>query len=371
MSAAKQGNAGGEPKDAGGPPAGEGTGGPRPGAPRGPATLTGEDLSSAYNLGLRNNNELTQQLLLDQGWSREKIVAVFNRLNEARAGIIRKKGDTVCCVVRPANVIPALKQLDALDYKVYCAVELAGNTGVWTADIRKSTGLQTHIIQRGVRNLCENLQLIKPVKSIHVKNRKMYILSHMEPAKEIAGGSFYTNGEFNEQLVEQLRERLAMFLSNARSSTFSALVAFMRSSVALVDSLLPARLVQGQRRREEWGVTKLAAAASAPHGSSALALTNALSDLGGASFTDEDISQLVATLECEDKVARIRTGTETTFVWNQSENLRLLDSVPCIGCPLLGDCSADGRVNPKECTYLSHWLGLDADAEMQEEEIDD
>ena len=35
----------------------------------------------------------------------------------------------VCCVVRPANLIPALKQLDALDYKVYCAVELAGNTG--------------------------------------------------------------------------------------------------------------------------------------------------------------------------------------------------------------------------------------------------
>ncbi|CDI79327.1 DNA-directed RNA polymerases III, 39 kDa polypeptide, putative [Eimeria acervulina] len=307
MSAAKQSDAGGEAKDAGPSPAGEGTGVPRSGAPRGSATLSGEDLSTAYNLGLRNNNELTQQLLLDQGWSREKIVAVFNRLNEARAGVIRKKGDNVCCVVRPANLIPALKQLDALDYKVYCAVELAGNTGVWTADIRKSTGLQTHIIQRGVRNLCENLQLIKPVKSIHVKNRKMYILAHMEPAKE------------------QLRERLAMFLSNARSSTFSALVAFMRSS----------------------------------------------GDVGGGAFTDEDISQLVATLECEDKVARIRTGTETTFVWNQSENLRLLDSVPCIGCPLVGDCSADGRVNPRECTYLSHWLGLDVDVEVEgEAEVD-
>lgn len=29
-----------------------------------------------------------------QGWPREKIVAVFNRLNEARAGVIRKKGDS-------------------------------------------------------------------------------------------------------------------------------------------------------------------------------------------------------------------------------------------------------------------------------------
>ena len=69
MSAAKQGNAGGEPKDSGGPPAGEGTAGPRSGPSRGSATLSGEDLTNAYNLDLRNNNELTQQLLLDQVYS--------------------------------------------------------------------------------------------------------------------------------------------------------------------------------------------------------------------------------------------------------------------------------------------------------------
>ncbi|KAL8436339.1 hypothetical protein Efla_005965 [Eimeria flavescens] len=305
---------------AGAPPAAGGA----PAAARAPnsAALSPEDLSFAYNAALRNNSELTQQLLLDQGWSREKIVAVFNRMNEARAGVIRKKGDNVCCIVRPANIIPALKQLDALDYKIYCAVELAGNTGVWTADIRKTTGLQTHIIQRGVRNLCDNLQLIKPIKNIQVKNRKMYILSHMEPSKEIAGGSFYTNGEFNEQLVEQLRERLSVFLSNARSSTFSALVAFVRSS----------------------------------------------GEVGGGAFSDDDILQLVATLECEDKVARIQTGSELTFVWNQSENLRLLDEVPCVGCSLADDCSREGRVNPGDCAYLSHWLGLDVEVEGPAEE---
>lgn len=36
------------------------------GGPQGSAALTSEDLSAAYNLGLRNNNELTQQLLIDQ-----------------------------------------------------------------------------------------------------------------------------------------------------------------------------------------------------------------------------------------------------------------------------------------------------------------
>lgn len=170
---------------------------------------------------------------------------------------------------------------------------LSALSGVWTADIRKSTGLQTHVIQRGVRNLCENLNLIKPVKSILVKNRKMYILAHMEPAKEVrrrpsllvplhsdstfharrgSGLSvlrradrwrvllrqrglqrtarrgnpgrgalrdltFFPRAQNNIALAvglcvfaKLLREKLSIFLKNARSSTFSNLVAYVRSS---------------------------------------------------------------------------------------------------------------------------------------------
>ncbi|KAL8447649.1 hypothetical protein Emag_004259 [Eimeria magna] len=216
----------------GAPPAGGG-GPPSGGGAPGNAALTPEDLSFAYNAGLRNNNELTQQLLLDQ-------------------------------------------------------------VGVWTADIRKTTGLQTHIIQRGVRNLCENLQLIKPVKNIQVKNRKMYILAHMEPSKEIAGGSFYTNGEFNEQLVEaRWRQQ--------EDRTFAACTGGQREQLQ--------QQQQQHEQQQQW---------------------------------------------CGVYVQ-----------WNQSENLRLLESVPCVGCALLEDCRAEGRVNPSDCTYLSHWLGLDVELDLK------
>ncbi|KAL8428961.1 hypothetical protein ACSSS7_006872 [Eimeria intestinalis] len=50
----------------GGPPGGGGGASPQGGGPPANAVLTPEDLSFAYNAGLRNNNELTQQLLLDQ-----------------------------------------------------------------------------------------------------------------------------------------------------------------------------------------------------------------------------------------------------------------------------------------------------------------
>ena len=54
-------------------------------------------------------------------------------------------------------------------------------------------------------------------------------------------------------------------------------------------------------------------------------------------------------------------GVVVYVQWNQSENLRLLEPIPCVGCPLVDDCSTDGRVNPRDCIYLSHWLGLDVD----------
>lgn len=66
MSAPKEGSATGEPKDEGARATAETPRGAPAGAPRGSSALSGEDLSTAYNLGLRNNNELTQQLLLDQ-----------------------------------------------------------------------------------------------------------------------------------------------------------------------------------------------------------------------------------------------------------------------------------------------------------------
>lgn len=60
-----------------------------------------------------------------------------------------------------------------------------GNTGMWTHDITRAAGLQNHVVQRAVKNLSDQKKLIKPLKSIHQKNRKIYILVNLEPSKEV------------------------------------------------------------------------------------------------------------------------------------------------------------------------------------------
>ncbi|CBZ55810.1 putative DNA-directed RNA polymerases III, 39 kDa polypeptide [Neospora caninum Liverpool] len=272
------------------------------------ASLTAADLQAAYTLGQQHESELTQELLLEQ----PVVVGI---------GVIWRAG--LCCLLRPSNVIGKLKTLDAFDYKVYCAIEQAGTTGVWTADLRKSTGLQTHIIQRSVKQLCDFLKLIKPVKSIHVKNRKMYILAHLEPAKEIAGGSFYSNGEFNEHLVEHLREQTRTFLQNAGTASFQALAAYTRSS--------------GERN--------------------------------GATFSDEDLEKVLNSLEFEQKICRVPTLGQPTFVWSKFPALYDPSGLPCSTCPVKSSCYSreENKISPANCEYLSSWLGLDFEVDATSE----
>lgn len=177
-----------------------------------PGALSGADLTFAYNLGLENNNEITQQLLTAQvgkkgtllcdlsnadgrlerlgsqaglacerrcrrdgperrSWlsstasatrvpgccasaarvsfefptrgkrmltegGRLRLRGVSAPATDARAGgadagagACASRAD-LCCLVRPASIVPSLKKLDAFDYKIYCAIELAGNAGV-------------------------------------------------------------------------------------------------------------------------------------------------------------------------------------------------------------------------------------------------
>lgn len=173
--------------------------------------ISTEDLRAAYLLGRNSNNELTPDMLQKKGWTTERVLRVFNTLVEKRLCAYHKNKVTgkVRVRVREEEIAHVIRVLSADDYAVYCAIEdaggllntqicvqktcetaaaytyIVGNTGIWTQDICRTTGLQSHVVQRAVKALCEQKKLIKPLKSIHQKSRKIYILANIEPAKEV------------------------------------------------------------------------------------------------------------------------------------------------------------------------------------------
>jgi DNA-directed RNA polymerase III subunit RPC6 len=51
----------------------------------------------------------------------------------------------------------------------------------------------------------ESRRLIKPVKSVTAKAKKLYMLYNLAPAKELTGGPWYTELEFDHEFISELR----------------------------------------------------------------------------------------------------------------------------------------------------------------------
>ena len=94
--------------------------------------------------------------------------------------------------------------LDVTARMVYQLIEKAGNRGIWTKDIRIQSNVQQQALNKIFKKL-EDRRLIKPIKSVTAKAKKLYMLYDLQPAKEVTGGPWYTEMEFDHEFVNELR----------------------------------------------------------------------------------------------------------------------------------------------------------------------
>jgi len=94
--------------------------------------------------------------------------------------------------------------LDVSAIMVYQVIEKAGNMGIWTKDIRHQTNIQQQALTKIFKSL-ENRRLIKPVKSVTAKAKKLYMKYDLTPSKELTGGVWYSNLEYDFEFISELR----------------------------------------------------------------------------------------------------------------------------------------------------------------------
>jgi len=97
-----------------------------------------------------------------------------------------------------------LAGLDASVRMVYQVIERSGNRGIWTKDIRTQTNIQQQALTKIFKQL-ETRKLVKPVKAVTAKAKKLYMLYDLTPSKEITGGPWYTELEFDHEFISELR----------------------------------------------------------------------------------------------------------------------------------------------------------------------
>ena len=131
-----------------------------------------------------------------------ELAPVINELIQTSRLTMSKIGDELLYSLVSDEVASKFSGLETAAKMVYQVIERAGNMGIWTKDIRTQTNIQQQSLTKIFKTL-ESRQLIKPVKSVNAKAKKLYMLFNLKPAKELTGGPWYTELEFDhgESLV--------------------------------------------------------------------------------------------------------------------------------------------------------------------------
>ncbi|KFM28665.1 DNA-directed RNA polymerase III subunit RPC6 [Auxenochlorella protothecoides] len=207
-----------------------------------------------------------------------------------------------------------LKGLSTEDHLLYQCIARAGNVGIWTKDMKRRTNLSQPRINKIVKFL-EEKGMIKFVKSVQNASRKMYMLSELEPAKEITGGPWYgDDGKLDASFIVEMQGAVMSFIRHQRVCTAIEVLEFVEENkiCTLSTPLQPDDM--------------------------ALLLNNLVYDGQLESKEDEEGALLYR--------PALHHGLESTP----------LTACPCGVCPIIHDCVEEGPISPSTCNYYREWL---------------
>ena len=156
-------------------------------------------------------HEVVEEGLARKGHAKEAIAQVLNKLLKARKVQVFNNKDGLCYMVTPKEHAEQFQDLGSEELLVYQNIKAAGNLGIWTRDLKQQSNLQQPQINKILKTL-EGREIIKSVKSVQNKNRKVYMLFELEPSKEITGGAWYTDQEFDGELIAKLQAECFKFV---------------------------------------------------------------------------------------------------------------------------------------------------------------
>ena len=268
----------------------------------------------------------------------DRAVAI-NRLLSQRKLQIFKDGESLVYKEVKQDEAVKFKGLSSEDLLVYQIIQQSGNTGIWTKELKQKSNLPQTQIGKIFKSL-EARKLIKAVKHVAQQNRKVYMLYELEPSREITGGAWYTEHEYDAEFIHVLREQCVKFILARGKVTLEDVCDFVKQ-------------------------TKLSHV-----------------DLG-----QEEVLQIVNTLVYDGKVdaheelepdeardpddpAGERGGEdddldymENVIVVYRPASLPIpktsaFTAVPCGVCPVFQECAPGGLVSPETCQYMQDWLSF-------------
>eukprot|EP00727_Mastigamoeba_balamuthi_P012612 m51a1_g7974 hypothetical protein (786) ;mRNA; f:36846-41020 len=264
-----------------------------------------------------SEGELLHQFKENGYGEKEFQEALNNALRQNSVGLAKKADGSILIKYIDPVEREKFKGLGSEEGLVLQTVVGAKNRGIWTKDIKMKTNLPQPTVQRALKTL-EGRKLIKAVHSVVNKNKKLYMAYDVEPSREITGGAWYNESEFDQELINVLHDQCFSIVSHKGFASAED----VHKSVS------------------ETGIFKVA--------------------LGV-----EEVRMCLVSLIYDGLVEEIRDprapSHENKVIYKPSR-LGLIEnpltSIPCSRCPVARECRPDNVIAPSTCPYLRDWLDL-------------
>lgn len=294
---------------------------------------------------------------------------------------------------------------------VYSHIETAGDGGIWTKILRNKADLPQSTLTKCLKIL-ESRSLVKPITSVKTPARKLYILAYLDPANEVTGGAWHSDGELDMGMISEVSRVVLMYVrsrswgsqipqptyihppngknlpdssASSYSSTFydPAARKAHAATIASVGGATPSNKKFRPPTAPTLFSNTISASIIIPRGTSytsyptASAIENFIASnniLKGITLTHADLVALLDMLVYDGALERVgldgfrtaRTLTPRDLEdWTADQRREGsasagggtgLSQAPCGRCPVFALCEEGGPISASNCVYFEEWL---------------
>ena len=189
------------------------------------------DAISSYNDNQGVSDEYLARILPPSLTLNVRLEIINELLNNEQITLHAEEGEKAICYFTRVSEEEILKKrgLTSEDRMVLQIIETAGNNGMWTKEVKQKSNLPQVKITKIFKTL-ETRKLIKSVKHVAHQNRKVYMKYDLEPSREITGGAWFTDQEFDSTFVNQMRRLCLDYIMDEKKVTLQDVFEFIVES---------------------------------------------------------------------------------------------------------------------------------------------
>ena len=239
------------------------------------------------------------------------------------------------------------------------------------------TNVTQQVLTKCLKSL-ESKDLVQSVMSVKFPNRKMYLLKHLRPSEDIAGGPWQSEGDFDTALIETISGIVAQYIENETRikvpgnwneydrSDRSAEIAHKKVQVQGIRDIEDAPAVKPYHAPRDPTASKIVHRNSPqyPTSASVAEWLNSKEILRGKIVREDDMEQLLEMMVLDGRLEKISgTNYRTVLTAIDTKVYNGFVDAPCGNCPVFDLCGDEGEISARTCVYFGQWL------ETQSEEV--